>query len=172
MMPNPQVDVVVGENQVLIKCDQSLVDPLRQAVVELASYLDYVQPKRKLMDRMRFEAAQRALLGRLFPPVSVFGPTAQEFDARWGDTLRQELLGAAQRVLASLGDDGTIRYQLAAIDDWIRVLGQTRLLWVERSEAGDLASEDARLRGAGLFTWLQTELLVALRPELGAATTG
>ena len=167
-----EFDVVVGESQVLIKCGRNTVAALREAIGELAAYLDYSPPQRKLRDRMKFDATRRALLGRLFPPVSDYMPMAQEFEQRWGDSLRTELFGAAHRVLGSIGDDGTARYQLSEIDDWIRVLGQTRLLWVQRSEAGDPMSEDVRVRNAGLLTGLQTQLVTALRPELAAQLTG
>jgi hypothetical protein len=164
-----EFDAVVGESQVLIKCSADAVAALRDGVGQLAEMLDYAPPKRPLRERMRHDMARRSLLRRLFPAVSAFGPMSQEFDDRWGDILRTELFGATQRVLGSIGDDGTARYQLAAIDDWIRVLGQTRLLWVERSETGDPESEDVRLRRAGVFTWMQTRLITALRPELEAS---
>ncbi|GAA3437248.1 hypothetical protein [Kutzneria kofuensis] len=167
-----EFDVVVGENQVLIKLSENAIPVLRDSIGRLVAYLDHAQPKRKLRERLRFDREQRALLWRLFPPVSDYGPMNQEFEERWGGVLHAELFGAAQRVLASIGDDGTARYQLSAIDDWIRVLGQTRLLWVQRSETGDMMSEDDRVRSAGLFTWMQTQLVYALRPELAAQLTG
>jgi hypothetical protein len=65
-----------------------------------------------------------------------------------------------------------VSYPLAGVDDWIRVLGQARLVWVPRGTQGDTRSGDPRLRNAGLFTELQGQLVTALRPELAAQLTG
>ena len=161
-----EFDVVVGESQVLIKLSEDLVPVLRTNTAALAASIDYAQPKRGLLDRRRFDRTQRALLCRLFPSASDFAPLAQEFDVRWGQHLRTELFAAANRVLASIGDDGSVSYPLDAVDDWIRVLGQTRMLWVHRTITGDPMSEDVRVRSAGVYTWMQQRLISALRPEL------
>jgi hypothetical protein len=165
-------DVVVGENQVLIKLSENLVPVLRTNIGALAASIAYSQPKRGLLDRRRFDRTQRGLLCRLFPSVSDFAPLAQEFDVRWGQHLRTELFAAANRVLSSIGDDGTVSYPLDAVDDWIRVIGQTRMLWVHRTITGDPMSEDVRVRSAGMYTWMQERLILALRPELKAVAQG
>ncbi|EWM13407.1 hypothetical protein [Kutzneria sp. 744] len=161
-----EFDVVVGENQVLIKLGEDVVPVLRSGIGALAAYIDHAQPKRGLLERRRFERTQRALLARLFPSVSDYAPLAEEFDVRWGEHLRTGLFAACHRVLASITDDGTATYPLDAVDDWIRVLGQTRMLWMHRSSAGDVESEDLRLRTAGVYTWMQQQVIVAVRPEL------
>jgi hypothetical protein len=104
--------------------------------------------------------------------VSEYSPSAQEFLARWGNDLRVELRDAARRVLASIPDSGPVSYPLVNVDDWIRVLGQARLVWVPRGTPGDTRSGDAKLRNAGLFAELQGQLVRALRPELAAQLTG
>ena len=112
------------------------------------------------------------MLFRSLPPVSDYGPTAQEFLARWGNDLRVELRDAARRVLASIPDTGPVSYPLSGVDDWIRVLGQARLVWVPRGTKGDTRSDDPGLRRAGLLADLQGQLVMALRPELAAQLTG
>jgi hypothetical protein len=165
-------DVVVGENQILINCGETTVTMLREGVAELARYLDEAPPQGGFRARWRFERDRIALLRRLFPPAYVYGPAADEFRGRFAEGMRADLLGAARRVLASIGDKGSVLYPLAAIDDWIRVLGLTRLLWVRWNETGDPLSTEARIRNAGLFTLLQERLVLALRPDLTALLNG
>ena len=165
-------DVVVGENQVLINPTELTVTALREGVSELARLLDDAPPHGGFRDRWRFERQRMALLDQLLPPVSDYGPSAQEFIERWGPGLRVELRDAARRVLVSIPDSGPVSYPLAGVDDWIKVLGQARLLWVPRGTRGDTRSDDPRVRNAGLFTELQGQLVTALRPELVEQLTG
>lgn len=165
-------DVVVGENQVLINLTEHTVSALRDGVGSLARLLDDAPPRGGLRDRWRFERERMALLDQVLPPVSEYGPMAQEFIERWGAGLRTELRDAARRVLAAIPDSGPASYPLSGVDDWIKVLGQARLLWVPRGVEGDTRSADARVRNAGLFTELQGQLVAALRPELAAQLTG
>lgn len=159
-------DVVVGESQVLINCGETTVTMLRDGIGELARYLDEAPPQGGLRARLRFERDRAGVLERLFPPAYAYGPADNEFRARFGASMHADLLGAARRVLASIGDEGSVLYPLAGIDDWVRVLGRTRLLWVYWNESGDPVSTDPRIRNAGLFTLLQERLVLALRPDL------
>lgn len=165
-------DVVVGENQVLINLGELTVSALREGVGSLARLLDDAPPQGGFRDRWRSDRERMALLDRVLPPVSEYGPTAQEFIDRWGAGLRVELRDAARRVLAAIPDAGPASYPLSGVDDWIKVLGQARLLWVPRGVQGDTRSDDAGVRHAGLFTELQGQLVAALRPELAAQLTG
>jgi hypothetical protein len=165
-------DVVVGENQVLINLTEHTVQALREGVGSLARLLDDAPPQGGGRDRWRFARERLALLDRLLPPVSDYGPMAQEFLERWGAGLRVELRDAARRVLASIPDSGPASYPLTGVDDWIKVLGQARLVWVPRGVEGDTRSDDAGIRHAGLFAELQGRLVAALRPELAAQLTG
>ncbi|EWM13405.1 MULTISPECIES: hypothetical protein [unclassified Kutzneria] len=166
-------DVVVGESQVLLNLTEHTVSALREGIGTLARYLDDgPQQSGGFKDRLMFKRERLELLDRLLPRVSDYSPMAQEFIDRRGNDLLVELLEAARRVLASIPDSGPVRYQLAGVDDWIRVLGQARLVWVPRGTPGDSRSGDPRLRNAGLFTELQGQLVTALRPELAAQLTG
>lgn len=165
-------DVVVGESQVLLNLTEHTVSALRDGVGTLARYLDDLPAQGGFRDRLMFRRDRLELLDRLLPPVSEYSPSAQEFLARWGNDLRVELRDAARRVLASIPDSGPVSYPLVNVDDWIRVLGQARLVWVPRGTPGDTRSGDAKLRNAGLFAELQGQLVRALRPELAAQLTG
>ena len=165
-------DVVVGENQVLINLTELTVSALREGVGTLARLLDDVPPQGGFRDRWRSERERMALLDRVLPPVSEYGPSAQEFLERFGAGLREELRDAARRVLASIPDAGPASYPLSGVDDWIKVLGQARLVWVPRGVQGDTKSSDPAVRQAGLFADLQGQLVTALRPELAGRLTG
>jgi hypothetical protein len=165
-------DVVVGESQVLINLDEDTVSALRDGVGALARLLDEAPPQGRFRDRWRFDRERMALLDRVLPPVSVYGPSAQEFLVRFGGSLRAELRDAARRVLVSIPDAGPVSYPLSGVDDWIKVLGQARLVWVHRGVQGDTRSSDPQVRRAGLFAELQGQLVTALRPELAAQLTG
>ena len=164
-------DVVVGESQVLLNLTEHTVSALRDGVGTLARYLDDLPAQGGFRDRLMFRRDRLELLDRVLPPVSDYGPSAQEFLERWGAGLRVELRDAARRVLAAVPDSGPASYPLTGVDDWIRVLGQARLLWVPRGVEGHTRSAETAVRNAGLFTELQGQLVAALRPELAARLT-
>jgi hypothetical protein len=165
-------DVVVGESQVLLNLSELTVAALREGIGTLARMLDEAPPQGRFRDRLRFDRERLTLLDRVLPPVSDYGPSAQEFLARHGVGLREELRDAARRVLASIPDSGPASYPLSGVDDWIMVLGQARLVWVPREVEGDTRSSDAAVRRAGLLADLQGQLVTALRPELADQLTG
>lgn len=115
------------------------------------------------MRRRRSQAHQRTL-DSIFPPAYRSSVLSSRFELRHGAASRADLWSAAERVLAALDGQGPIRVPVAAADDWIRVLGTARFLYVDRRDRPGRAPDAAAM--SAFLGHVQLQIVMALRPEL------
>jgi hypothetical protein len=108
----------------------------------------------------RWSRRRRAIRARLFPPAYRQPEMQEDYLRRHGAAAKADLLAAARRVLAALAGDQPVRCPVDESDDWIRVLGVTRLLYTPR----DTPLVDGTT--AGYLAWAQHHVLITLRPAL------
>ncbi|MFC0437233.1 hypothetical protein [Kutzneria buriramensis] len=114
--------------------------------------------------RRRHSKAHRQTLDRLFPPAYRSSVLSARFELRHGAAIRADLWSAAERVLAVLDGPGPIRVPVDAADDWIRVLGTARFLYVDRRDRPGRAPDGAAM--SAFLGDVQLRIVTTLRPEL------
>ncbi|AHH94621.1 hypothetical protein GCM10010174_54310 [Kutzneria viridogrisea] len=161
------IELFVDEETVYLKLSEQARQTLREAVGWLLHYVGPWPEGQKFLERLRYPGQRMSMLARMFPQAYPYGPTAAEFHQRFGELLRFNLVSAAQRLLASLDGPGPVRCDLDAVDEWVMVLGQTRLVYGPR--------ERPAVEVAAWLTRVQQELVLAVQPELATwsfPTTG
>jgi hypothetical protein len=108
--------------------------------------------------------AHQRTRNRLFPPAYRSSIRSSRFEFRHGAEIRSDLWAAAERVLARLGGDNRIPLPVADAEDWIRVLGAARFLFVDRKDRPGPDPEAAAK--SDFLAAVQWEIVTTLRPEL------
>ncbi|HEV7648921.1 MAG TPA: hypothetical protein VGP26_12215 [Actinophytocola sp.] len=106
---------------------------------------------------------------RMFPVAYDRQTWASDFWHDHGESMRNKVCDALDRVFANWPGKGPVTLDLNAVDDWCLALTHAQLLYTGR-RAGDLAQRArAGDQAAGNVLWLrsaQSELLIAAVPGL------
>lgn len=114
----------------------------------------------RLSDRRRGRK-QRQFLARFAPDVYEVGDNAG-FHERWDESLREEILGALERVLRTWDGAPVVRFtNQRTVDDWFIALAHARWLYVRRD--GDLLGRVAASQvNVAWVQFVQAQLVAAV----------
>lgn len=147
-MEHDYVEAVPGEVPEL-RFSESTAVSVRVIFTELGA---------KLSDR-RDGRRQRQFIGRFAPDVYEGDNT--EFHGRWDEALREEILGALERVLRAWDGSAVVRFtEQHMLDDWFIALAHARWLYVRRD--GDLLGRVAASQvNVAWIQFVQAQLVTA-----------